>query len=62
MKNTESNASKNFRASQRPVPYKIENSWNESCEHYANGKREGYQSDGRTRKKNGDIERRAIFK
>lgn len=57
MKNTESNASKNFRASQRRTPYKIENSWNGSCEYYAKGKREGYQSDGRTRKKNGGIER-----
>ena len=62
MQNNESNASKSFRESQRPVPYKIENSWNGSCAHYANGEREGYCSDGRTKKKNGNIEWRAIIK
>ena len=35
MQNNESDASKKFRKSQRPVPYKIEISWNGSCEHYA---------------------------
>ena len=62
MENKASNASKEFRNSQRAVPYKIEHSWNGSCAHYANGKREGYQSDGLTRKKDGNIERRTIFK